>query len=32
VGLTRGAVPEEVYERLIQVGRWVAQNGEALYG
>ena len=27
-----GAVPEEVYERLIPVGRWIAQNGEALYG
>jgi alpha-L-fucosidase len=27
-----GTVPEEGYERLIPVGRWIAQNGEALYG
>ena len=25
-------MPEEGYERLIPVGRWIAQNGEALYG
>jgi len=27
-----GSVPPEAYERLRPVGRWIAQNGEALYG
>jgi len=27
-----GSVPEEAYERLVPVGEWVAQNGEAMYG
>ncbi len=27
-----GSVPEEAVERLTAVGKWVAQNGEALYG
>jgi len=27
-----GSVPEEAVERLTAVGKWVAENGEALYG
>ncbi len=27
-----GSVPEEAYERLLPVGKWIASNGEALYG
>lgn len=27
-----GSVPDEAYERLETVGRWVAANGEAFYG
>lgn len=27
-----GSVPEEAYERLAPVGRWLAANGEAVYG
>ena len=27
-----GSVPEEADERLIPVGKWLAQNGEAVYG
>jgi len=27
-----GSVPEEATERLIPVGQWLAQNGEAVYG
>jgi len=27
-----GSVPEEAYQRLIPVGQWISQNGEALYG
>ena len=30
--LPDGSVPEEATERLTQVGEWVAQYGEALYG
>jgi alpha-L-fucosidase len=27
-----GTVPEEAYERLIPVGKWLERNGEAVYG
>jgi alpha-L-fucosidase len=27
-----GSVPEEAYERLIPVGKWIEKNGEAFYG
>jgi alpha-L-fucosidase len=27
-----GSVPEQATERLVPVGKWVAQNGKALYG
>jgi alpha-L-fucosidase len=27
-----GTVPAQTYERLVPVGQWIAQNGEALYG
>ncbi|HGJ66639.1 TPA: alpha-L-fucosidase [bacterium] len=27
-----GSVPEEAYDRLLTVGRWLALNGEAVYG
>ena len=27
-----GSVPPEAVERLLQVGKWLAQNGEAVYG
>lgn len=27
-----GAVPEGASQRLVPVGHWIAQNGEALYG
>lgn len=27
-----GTIPEEAYERLLPVGKWLAENGEAVYG
>ena len=27
-----GSVPSQAYERLLPVGQWLAQNGEAVYG
>jgi alpha-L-fucosidase len=27
-----GSVPEEAYERLVPVGKWIEKNGEAFYG
>ncbi|NLG50266.1 MAG: alpha-L-fucosidase, partial [Chloroflexi bacterium] len=27
-----GSVPEEAYARLVPLGQWIAQNGEAMYG
>ncbi len=27
-----GSVPQQAYDRLLPVGKWLAQNGEAVYG